>query len=675
MRQTPIDEEDLLNLLQQLQSKRLSDFERVSRLQMVRSAYLFTSAQVSRLTQTFFLPSSHRLEAAAACQPRLIDSENAIQVIYLNNGFGFRDFASANRKLEQLYGERNAQFRSQNPNGRYRFDLGIDADRALAQRLADIAHEEGSKQRFGGKCWRNVRIDDGACAIESTCEKGTGIPKRFFSSTEVRTSGVFSSSCSSFGKRRKRTKTLKLPERGTLSFDFSSVVAYAENDKFHDEGDYFIRDIESVDAYVFDENGKEQNNGGKGYHKKDGELYESNIRTLRLKACTLWFHPTAAKKIIFYFPKGAFRVEAIVALFGRVPLHLRDVFSRDIFSLGQLSGIEQCVLGTSLGWRSVLGTRMDQLTFRCRLDCTCEEDLNVAKFLCEKASEANPDAHCRIRNVLINDRRLAKDPVQDVSLWGVLTAESSTPSLEFDYFGEDEGILKALAERELAAVVQNDSTSARGRQQNLNSPTTSVTKKESSFKLQLRKLSNKLNFARACEVHRWRSAAAKKTNEKQKMKDGAFKEKQEKTVSTASFLVPPSPPPPPSLRAMNPYETFYASYFLPSTTSSSSEGSSNLKHIFSSLDQDGGGTLSLYEFKKGATDVLGVKIDRNILEPYFSATRARLVSEGHEREKIDFRAFQEGVVDYDAFERICSEWLEREEEKERTRSDVIACTS
>ena len=100
--------------------------------------------------------------------------------------------------------------------------------------------------------------------------------------------------------------------------------------------------------------------------------------------------------------------------------------------------------------------------------------------------------------MLINDRRLAKDPVQDVSLWGVLTAESSTPSLEFDYFGEDEGILKALAERELAAVVQNDSTSARGRQQNLNSPTTSTTKKESSFKLQLRKLSNKLNFARAC---------------------------------------------------------------------------------------------------------------------------------------------------------------------------------
>ena len=166
------------------------------------------------INANIFLPSSHRLEAAAACQPRLIDSENAIQAIYLNNGFGFRDFASANRKLEQLYGERNAQFRSQNPNGRYRFDLGIDADQALAQRLADIAHEEGSKQRFGGKCWRNVRIDDGACVIESTCEKGTGIPKRFFSSTEIRTSGVFSSSCSSsFGKKTTETNEIAKTSR------------------------------------------------------------------------------------------------------------------------------------------------------------------------------------------------------------------------------------------------------------------------------------------------------------------------------------------------------------------------------------------------------------------------------------------------------------------------------
>ena len=377
------------------------------------------------------MPSSHRLAAAAACQPRLIDSENAIDVIYLNNGFGFRDYASANRKLEQLYGERNAQFRSQNPNGRYRFDLVIDADRALAQRLADIANEESSKQQFGGKCWRNVSVDDGPCVSESMCERGTGIPKIFF----------FASSSSE--KRRKRTKSLKLPERGTLAFDFSSVSAYFENDRRPDDDDYsmlkLIRDVSNVAAYLFDENGKNTENSKQKY-KTDGELYASNLRILRVNACTLWFTPSAAKNIILYFPKGAFRVEAIVALFGRIPLHLRDDFSREVFSLGQLSGVEQCVLGLRLGWRSVLGTRMEQLTFRCRLDCTCEEDLNVAKYLCEKASEANADAHCRVRNVLVNDRRLAKDPVQDASLWSVLTAESSTPLLEFDYFGEDEDV-------------------------------------------------------------------------------------------------------------------------------------------------------------------------------------------------------------------------------------------
>ena len=297
-RQTPIDEEDLLNLLQQLRSNRLSDFERVSRLQMVRSAYLFTCAQVARLTQTFFLPSSHRLAAAAACQPRLIDGENAIDVIYLNNGFGFRDYASANRKLEQLYGERNAQFRSQNPNGRYRFDLVIDADRALAQRMADIANEESSKQQFGGKCWRNVSVDDGPCVSESMCEKGTGIPKIFFSA-----------SSSSSEKRRKRTKTLKLPERGMLAFDFSSVSAYFENDRRPDDDDYsmlkLIRDVSNVEAYLFDENGKNTENGKQKY-KTDGELYASNLRILRVNACTLWFTPSAAKIIIFYFPEAHF---------------------------------------------------------------------------------------------------------------------------------------------------------------------------------------------------------------------------------------------------------------------------------------------------------------------------------------------------------------------------------
>ena len=90
--------------------------------------------------------------------------------------------------------------------------------------------------------------------------------------------------------------------------------------------------------------------------------------------------------------------------------------------------------------------------------------------------------------------------------------------------------------------------------------------------------------------------------------------------------------------------------------------------IFSSLDQDGGGTLSLYEFKKGATDVLGVKIDRKILEPYFPIRRSSEHQNNEQQKdtnttnnKIDFRAFQEGVVEYDTFEKICSEWMEREE--------------
>ena len=105
-----------------------------------------------------------------------------------------------------------------------------------------------------------------------------------------------------------------------------------KNDKFHDEGDYFIRDIESVEAYVFDENGKEQNNGGKGYHKKDAELYESNIRTLRLKACTLWFHPTAAEKDhLLLSERRCFESKRLSWRFGSPSAPPRCVFSRHIF--------------------------------------------------------------------------------------------------------------------------------------------------------------------------------------------------------------------------------------------------------------------------------------------------------------------------------------------------------
>jgi len=66
-----------------------------------------------------------------------------------------------------------------------------------------------------------------------------------------------------------------------------------------------------------------------------------------------------------------------------------------------------------------------------------------------------------------------------------------------------------------------------------------------------------------------------------------------------------------------------------------------------------------------------VKIDRKILEPYFPIRRSSEHQNNEQQKdtnntnnKIDFRAFQEGVVEYDTFEKICSEWMEREEEGE-----------
>ena len=95
---------------------------------------------------------------------------------------------------------------------------------------------------------------------------------------------------------------------------------------------------------------------------------------------------------------------------------------------------------------------MEQLTFRCRLDCTCEEDFERAKYLCEKASEAK-------RGRALQSSKRARKRSEDCRrtpytcfLWSVLTAESSTPLLEFDYFGEDEDVFElAFGERARAS--------------------------------------------------------------------------------------------------------------------------------------------------------------------------------------------------------------------------------
>ena len=672
-RQTPIDEEDLLNLLQQLKSKRLSDFERVSRLQMVRSAYLFTAAQVARLTQTFFLPSTHRLAAAAACMPRIIDAENAIDTIMLRNGFGFRDYDSAQKKLEQLYGKRNALFRAQNPTGRYRFDLGIDSDRALAQRLADIAsNDEMSRQRFGGKSWRNVSIDDGPCVPENLTEAKTGIPLVFFETTTTPKN------------ERRRKRQLKLPERGTLSLDFSSIVTYASSDGVLSESDHdLVQDVENVESYLF--------RGTTAYDEErpsSSSPYFSSTAAkmcvLREKAAVCWYHPLAANKLIFFFPKGAFRVEALVALVSRIPTRFRDLFSRLCFSLGQLSGIEQCVVGTRLGWRNILGTNIEQLTFRARFDCSNEEDFNVAKYLCERASEAGVDQHCRIRNVLINERKMAKDPVQDSSLWSLLTAESVTPVLEFDYLGADETILRSLCERELASSSSAAAAST--------APLGSARK--DSFSNQLRKLGNKLNFARVCEVHHYHqffsssatqipiitsaeedkrettlikstknttTTATTTTTKKKKNKKTAIKPPSTTKTTKNSSTRPETQQLP--LIPAEPFETFYRSYFLHNKNANAINSSqSQIKQIFNTLDKDGGGTLSLYEFKRGAIESFGVRVPKKILDPYFPCAQASSVEKNETNnenvsQNFNHRQFQEGVVDYLTFEKICLQWM------------------
>ena len=66
-------------------------------------------------------------------------------------------------------------------------------------------------------------------------------------------------------------------------------------------------------------------------------------------------------------------------------------------------------------------------------------------------------------------------------------------------------------------------------------------------------------------------------------------------------------------------------------------GDTPLRQVFRLLDADGGGTLSLREFREGEAEVLGLPISPRVLEPYFKAARDEW----------------EGLMTWEVFEALC----------------------
>lgn len=491
-----IDTEDFENILRQLRNNRLSDFERLSRLRMFCRSYYFHAEHAAKLLETFILEGDDRLQAASACFARLLDAENAEMMFKSRSEFD---------RLAKMIGSYR-HFRAANPTGRYALNLAVPIDRTIASTMMDIATFEGRR-----RTWRNASFN----RVRSSDLMPSGVPERIMR---------------------------RMPAVGMLEFDYTSNIRVPENASIMGDGDlHEFLHTRGVLSTRTDEWTAEES--------------VSALHSLREASVHVNISSIQYARVFTAFPQGADRVEASVILFNRVV----DSANIPALVVHQMSCFEQCVFGARLGWRNVLGESLQAFTVHYRLDLNCQEQASVAKHLVCCAVREYSDVQV-IRNVTINGRRLARDPVEDATLWSVLTAESFTPTLEFDYFGAD---VWDVVRRELSVHVVPDEKPER--------------------EAILKRLATRLAFVRAAALH------------------GVWVERNSRVI------------------APNVWQKAWSDVLDEIVRSEIAHTAiSPLRVIFNALDNDASGSLSVEEFALGVA-ALGRPIPRTILSAFVSS--------------------------------------------------------
>ena len=445
-------------------------------------------------------------------------------------------------KLRKIIGSFE-HFRAANPTGRYELNLAFDIDRTIASTMMDSATFEGRR-----RTWRNVRMGR-AAGVDLL---PSGVPERL---------------------------TRDIPNVGTLCFDYTSNIRPPEDATApSDEELHEILRTKSVLTPAVD---------AWEAVKSSDALY-----ALREASVRVYVTSTQYERVCNAFAAGADRVEASVILFNRVID--RAAVARVV---GRMSCFEQSFFGCRIGWRNVLGDSLQSYTMHYRLDLSCDEQMSVAKHLVTCAVREYGDVQV-IRNVTINGRRLSRDPVEDDTLWSVLTAESFTPTLEFDYFGAD---VWTVVERELGIA--------------------HVPKDKPEREAALKRLATRLAFVRAVALH------------------GPW---VEYTDATNQHVDVRATTPPSRADAAPLWRRAWRDLLSDVARAERllENDRSPLRCIFDLLDNDASGTLSIDELLSGANLVLGRPIPRAAFEPHV-----------HVRHLDDSR--DENVVSFDVFVAAC----------------------
>ncbi|KAK3260834.1 hypothetical protein CYMTET_30231 [Cymbomonas tetramitiformis] len=271
-------------------------------------------------------------------------------------------------------------FQARNATGHYALNLNAQVDWFVAAKIVELSRQEGEVLN-----WRNIKYNGMTYHMESC-----GPPEW----------------------------KMRIPKSGLLTFDFTSyqhpnaseVATEAESDAIRD------RLLKSRMQSRFSKAAEIREN------------YATQVSELRSQSMAYTLNADQAVKVVKMFPVSETRCEAAVVLYSR--LAQWKIFWK---VLQELDCIEQALVAERLGLGNVYNNSHN--TGHWRLDLAHPEHYPIAKALVVIAQRDTKKQNWH--NLVINGRRLKTNIVEGETMWSVLTTESFTPILEFDFVGPD----------------------------------------------------------------------------------------------------------------------------------------------------------------------------------------------------------------------------------------------
>ncbi|KAL6748153.1 hypothetical protein V8C86DRAFT_2885468 [Haematococcus lacustris] len=365
-------------LVSQLDSRTMSDKERLSLAEVMAPFHYFYCHQVAQVLHCFSM-GSELVRCAALLFTRCADLEEGMDT--LTAAMQERDVHALHQELG-----RYIHCRFSNATGHYELDLTTAVGQAFAARLKDVAYAEPSDSNN----WHNVVHDLYSHSLKVPFNYGP--PEAW--------------------------KGL-IQQKGTLSLDFvSAVLPPPEATPLTEEG--FADFLRTVVGVRFNASGAVV--AEEGYERADQQVAQLRQGL----GFNTYFTAAQVRRLMDCFACGPHRVEVGVATFSRL------LDRRNLWTL--LYGLRSFEQGL-LMWRLGPSTVFDRLhpSGHYILDLANPSHEQVARKLIEIA--ANNTDTSNFYNLRLQGFK--RSMPENRNMWGSFTAERFTPWLEFDFLGPD----------------------------------------------------------------------------------------------------------------------------------------------------------------------------------------------------------------------------------------------